>query len=118
MLKKTKKLKKRSTGKTQAGAKPLPAAPLIFGRIHVNSFGQLRAFMARTLKMILNSEIPPEVSKAAIPWIDRILICNHSLLLQSKIDEIRKAMNLPEVEDEDPDPGERENNPDEESNDG
>lgn len=115
MLKKTKKLKIRAK-KTKSTQEP--ASPLIFGRIHVNSFGQLRAFMARTLKMILNSEIPPDVSKAAIPWIDRILICNHSLLLQSKIDEIRKAMNLPEVEDEEPDPGERENNPDEEVNDG
>ncbi len=101
----------KKTGKLKIRAKKTKAQPEpAFGRVHVQTFKQLRAFLARCTKMILNGELPIDLAKAAVPYIDRIMVCNHSILLQQKIDAIRKAMNLPDPEDEE-DPLEMENDP-------
>lgn len=89
-------LKKRVSAKpARMPVQPMLDGSLLFERIHLKSFRQIRGTIAKCLKALVNGQITPEVSRAANAWIDQALQTNHAYILQRRLERIGEFLEMP-----------------------
>jgi hypothetical protein len=100
MTSKPRVLRKRN-GKPKEEVLPQPPLPpFLFDRLNLKSYRGIRGLIARVVKCLLNGQLDPKLTDAALPWIDKAFLANDRILQKENIDEIRNFLEMPPADGE------------------